>query len=54
VHPARDLGSVAAINGTFRGSWAFQARPLAFTGVDPTGRQIARGTEFAGYADGSR
>jgi hypothetical protein len=30
------------------------ARPLAFTGFDAAGRQIARGTEFAGYADGCR
>ena len=30
------------------------ARPRSFTGFDAAGRQVARGTEFAGYADGCR
>jgi hypothetical protein len=30
------------------------AKPLAFTGLDAAGREVGRGTEFAGYTDGCR
>jgi hypothetical protein len=30
------------------------ARPLAFTGLDAAGRQVGRGTDFAGYPGGCR
>ena len=28
------------------------AKPLAFTGLDATGKETGRGTGFAGYSDG--
>ena len=31
-----------------------EARPRSFTGFDAAGQQIAKGTDFAGYADGCR
>jgi hypothetical protein len=31
-----------------------EARPLSFTSFDAAGRQLARGTDFAGYPDGCR
>jgi hypothetical protein len=31
-----------------------EARPRSFTGYDAAGQEAAKGTEFAGYADGCR
>jgi hypothetical protein len=31
-----------------------EARPRSFTGYDAAGQEVAKGTEFAGYADGCR
>jgi hypothetical protein len=31
-----------------------EAQPRSFTAFDATGQQVAKGTDFAGYADGCR